>query len=274
MINFFTSFGLKEVGLMRSISKLESNRGFTVIELLVSMAIAGVVMAAVYLSFNAQQKSYIVQEQVVAMQQNIRAAIYYMEREVRMAGYDPNGSGEMGILTAESDSIRFTLDINDGIDNDGDGSIDEWDEAGNGNGNSNDSNEDITYSLYDFGGDGDNDLGRDSGGGNQPLAENIDVIDFVYLDQRIADGVDNDGDGVIDEDDEAVMATPVAAPADIRIILITVIARAGRADQNFTDTDSYYNLTDPVNPILPAQNDNFRRRSLTTRIQCRNLGLI
>ena len=258
---------------MKTISKLESNRGFTIIELLVSMAITGVVMTAVYLAYNSQQKSYVIQEQVVAMQQNLRVAIYYMEREVRMAGYDPNGTAGTGIVKAASNSIRVTLDINDGIDNDGDGYVDEWDEAGNGDGDSNDPNEDITYSLYDSVGDGDNDLGRDTGGGNQPLAENIDVIDFVYLDQRVADGIDNDADGVIDEEDEAVMATPVATPADIRIILITVIARAGRADRSFEDVDAYFNLTDQVNPILPAQNDNFRRRSLTTRIRCRNMGL-
>ena len=30
---------------------------------------------------------------------------------------------------------------------------------------------------------------------------------------------------------------------------------------------------DLVNPILPAQNDGFRRRFLTTNIRCRNLGL-
>jgi type IV pilus assembly protein PilW len=69
----------------------ERESGFTLVELLVAMVISLVVMAAIYSTYHSQQKSYLVQEQVAAMQQNLRSAMYNMAREVRMAGYGRDG---------------------------------------------------------------------------------------------------------------------------------------------------------------------------------------
>ena len=62
-------------------------KGVTLIELLVALVISGILIAALYRTFIGQQKVYIVQEQVVDMQQNTRAAISRMIREIRMAGF-------------------------------------------------------------------------------------------------------------------------------------------------------------------------------------------
>ena len=207
-----------------------NDKGFTLVELLVAMAISLIVMASIGYLYYSQQKSYVAQEQISAMQQNLRAAMYYMEREIRMAGCDPTQNANSGIITATANSINFTEDIDD------DGIIG--------------ANENITYSLYDSGGDGDTDLGRNTGGGNQLLAENIDALDFVYLDS-------NGG--------------PPATISDIRSVQVTIVARVGRPDPGYTNTNAYFNQQDPVNPILAAQNDSFRRRRLTTTIKFRNL---
>ena len=50
------------------------NKGFTLIEILVSLAILGIVLAGIYSVYNMQHKSYIVQEQVTEMQQSERIA--------------------------------------------------------------------------------------------------------------------------------------------------------------------------------------------------------
>jgi type IV pilus assembly protein PilW len=226
---------------------LSKKEGFTVSELLVAMVISGVVMAAMYSTYYSQQRSYVVQEQVAAMQQNLRAAMFYMEKGIRMAGCDLERSANAGITTANASSISFTEDIRGAA------------EGSNPDGDTNDPSESITYSLS--GGD----LLRDdvNGVGNQIIAENIDALNFVYLDGASPPNVlDDDGNGNV-----------TTSISDIRSVQITVVARAGREDpqRKYTDTSSYTNQQGTV--ILAAQNDHFRRRLLTTTIRCRNLGL-
>jgi type IV pilus assembly protein PilW len=225
-----------------------SKQGFTLVELLVAMGISGVVMAGIYTIYNSQQKSYVAQEQIVAMQQNLRTAMYVMEREIRMAGYDPTRATAAGITIANVAELQLTKDEN------GDGDFTNPSPPP-----ANDTNEQVRYALTDDANeDGIADgspchLGRETwAGGLQMIAENIDALNFVYLDE--------DGN-------------PTATLSDIRSIQITIVARAGRVDQGYTDTNAYYNQWDLVNPILAAQNDGFRRKRLTTEVKCRNLGL-
>ena len=212
-----------------------SNQGVTLIELMIAMTIFLLVLGAIYSTFQSQHKSYLMQEEVAAMQQNIRAAMFYMTKEIRMAGCDPTGDAGAGIVTAKANSISFTEDIRgdaDGSDPDGD--------VG-------DSNEDITYNLDDSDGDGvDDELDRN----NQTVAQNIDALDFVYLD---ADG------------------NTTATLTDIRSVEITIVARTGRALRATKDNNLYKNQQGDT--ILGPQNDNFSRKSMTTFIKCRNLGI-
>ena len=95
-----------------------SNQGFTMVELLVAMVVSLLALAAIYSTFLAQHRSYQVQEEAAKMQQNIRTAMYYMEREIRMAGSNPFKSlplSAFGITAAGQNSIRFTEDVRSGI---------------------------------------------------------------------------------------------------------------------------------------------------------------
>jgi len=65
----------------------DGTRAFTLIELLISMALSGIVMSAIYTLFISQNRSYNIQEQVSEMQQNARVAMDRIVRDVRMAGY-------------------------------------------------------------------------------------------------------------------------------------------------------------------------------------------
>jgi len=217
---------------------MRGRQGFTLIELLVAMAMAGIVMGSIFSVYYSQQKSYVVQEEMSGMQQNLRAALYIMAKEIRMAGCDPTGMAGAGITTAGTNTISFTMDLRGkDIDDPPDG-----DTA--------DLNESITYALYDFGGDGDMDLGRDIGSGNSPVAENIDVINFVYLDR--------DGN-------------PTASLSRIRTVQITIVARTGRNIRGYTDNNTYTNLQGAT--IFGPAGDNVRRIRLATNVKCRNLGL-
>jgi type IV pilus assembly protein PilW len=193
-----------------------------------------------------------VQDEVAAMQQNLRAAMHLIERDLRMAGYDPNRNAGAGVLAANANSIRFTSDLHDGADNDADGVIDEPDEEGNGDGDTLDAGEDITYLRLDPDGNGVFDLYRRDAvaGTDQLLALNVDAINFVYLNSN---------------------GNTTAELSAIRSVQTTVIVRAGRRDPGYRDTAVYRNQQGTV--ILPQQNDGFRRRPLSCEIKCRNLGL-
>ena len=127
---------------------------------------------------------------------------------------------------------------------------------GNCDGNTDETNEDITYSLYTPD-DGIGKLGRKSpsSANNMPVAENVEALDFVYL--------DSDG-------------KPTVTLSEIRAIQVTLVAKTARPNPRYIDTRDYYNIEPaPHGPrvVLPAQNDHFRRRVLATHIKCRNLGL-
>ncbi|MBM4306687.1 MAG: prepilin-type N-terminal cleavage/methylation domain-containing protein, partial [Deltaproteobacteria bacterium] len=64
-----------------------NRRGVTLIELLVALVISAILVAGIYRTFISTQRSYIVQDQVVEMQQNVRAAINMMMREIRMVNF-------------------------------------------------------------------------------------------------------------------------------------------------------------------------------------------
>ena len=222
-----------------------SDRGFTIVELLVAMVVALLAMEAIYSTFLNQHRSYLIQEETVEMQQNLRAAMLYMEREIRMAGCDPVGTADAGIIKAERTLIRFTEDVRgNSSDSDPDGNTD-------------DPNEDITYSLK-----GKN-LVKNTGGGNHVVAQNIDAVDFVYLDGSSPPHVLNDP--IIDGD------VPADKITQIKSVEITIVARISHPLLPYRNNSVYLNRQGTM--ILPRQNDHVSRRCLTTRIKCRNLGI-
>jgi type IV pilus assembly protein PilW len=225
--------------------KTKSNEGFTLIELLVAMAITSIIMAAMVSAYQLQVRGKNTQEALTDMNQTLRTALEIMTNEIRTAGLDTvdPSAAIAGIVTANANQLRFTMDIGDAA-----GTTLQPDGAVNG------PNEDVTYQLY-VDGDGNQNLGRNTGGGLQPLARNVDALDFVYLDAN---------------------GNPGAIGTNIRNIQVTIVARAGEVGGvgfvgRHTDTTAYQNQQGTV--ILPAQNDAYRRLLLTTTIQCRNLGV-
>lgn len=226
--------------------------GFTLVEMMIALAIGAIIMTAVMTSFVSQQRSYIAQDDAVEMQQNARVAMEMMSHDIRSAGFDPNGLGA-GITTAGVNNLVFTRD------------------DGNGTGTL----ETIRYALMDAfntewnlttctsnvigRNDGiADDLGRDAGecagaAGLLPVAENISQLQFRYLNAA---------------------GNVTATLADIRSVQIFILAVASNRDSNITNTLTYTYPTPGV-PIISwgPFNDNFRRRLLVTTVQCRNLGL-
>ena len=245
----------KDYYKMKTVSNF--SKGFTLIELMVALAITSILLAGIYTIYITQLKSHQTQQLIVEMQQNLRAAMLIIERDIRMAGYNPTRTAGAGILTMLGNSFEFTMDVtggeDDGIDNDNDTNVDEADETAFSDGDVADANEQIRYALgtnasgFPF-------LGRelDGAGGLQPVAESIDALNFVYLDS--AGNVTTD-------------------PLQVKSVQVTIVGRSSNVVPAMffqqTDTQTYRNQQGQI--VLPIQNDNFRRIIVTSDIKCRNL---
>jgi prepilin-type N-terminal cleavage/methylation domain-containing protein len=65
----------------------KGERGLTLVELLVALVLSSILIFVLYKTFIRQHKTYAVQEQVFEVQQNARAMVARMVREIRMAGF-------------------------------------------------------------------------------------------------------------------------------------------------------------------------------------------
>ncbi len=216
----------------------EKATGFTLVELLVSMVVSGIVIGALYSAYTVQQKQAINQEQVTEMQQNLRSGVDFMVREIRLAGFDPTGDSEAGFVEIDNDALVFTADFNE-------------------DGKTDDAGENIGFYLYTASDvptlgrtvDNDNltiDLAKAA---PEALAENIEKIEFRYMD------VDNN---------------ETSNKALVNSIQISILARASRPDAKFTNTMTYTTAKGTSWTV----NDHYRRRLLTTSVKVRNMGLV
>ena len=214
-------------------------KGFTLIELMVAMAMSGMLMALVAMAYTGQSRSNTTVQDVSSLQQDMRSALQVMAREIRMAGYNPKGAGAK-IESATASDLRFTEDI------DNDGTI------GSG--------EDIRYAINTNGA-----LGRETGGGGglQPVAENIDNLAYEYL--------------LDDNTTWTQTPTDLTKIRAVKIIILGHSARetAGAVD---TSTFIPPLATPVVSPAVapdwtPANPGRYHWRLMSLIVQCRNLQI-
>jgi type IV pilus assembly protein PilW len=224
------------------------SKGFSLVELMVTLAISSIVLAGIYGVYRAQLKSHVTQNAVVEIQQNLRNALYILQRSIRMAGFDPTrqcSPSQIGLLKdfevfglshasdddpkSSDKGIAFSMDANgDQIDPDtkllvaGAGTIETTD------------SELIAFRLsgtklqkY-----------RVSSNSWMDVSENIDTLVFQYL---------NDSGGIIG------LPLTTATVQDVRTVRILITAKQPHD--------------------LAALADNRPATSLTTTVQIRNTGL-
>lgn len=265
------------------------NRGVTLIELLIALVISSILIAALYRTFIGQQKTYIVQDQVVDMQQNVRVAINKMMREIRMAGFGNVGdvlrvggvNGFTDVIIPNANSITIvggfrqisTLDgdaaarqnkitLKNATDaSQFDGAIHHYISIGGLESNTVQSRTGadltldqplrvthpvgtpvfkihaITYGIRDDSGTPvlfRNLYSNTTSSQRETVAENIENVQFEYFD---ADG------------------NLTANPPDIRVVRVTVTAKTNIPDPDYKGEDG------------------FRRRTIASNIQVRNMGI-
>lgn len=95
----------------------ESEKGFTIVELLVSILLTFIIMGAIYSVYRVQTHSAKVQENRMEAQEYARSVLDMMVREIRNVGYFPVGACALpvntnGIVAASQQSFQFVYDSN------------------------------------------------------------------------------------------------------------------------------------------------------------------
>ncbi len=91
--------------------------GFTMIELVVALFLAGVVTSAAMALYITQHKQMIVQDQISDMQASIRASAVELSTKIRLAGYRvPEGVPKIEASNTNPDTITITYDAG-GLEN-------------------------------------------------------------------------------------------------------------------------------------------------------------
>lgn len=134
--------------------------GTTLVELLIALALVGLVGTTVTSTFVNQRKTVRLQEQIAGMTQQAQTALDLISREVRSAGTNPTGA-VFTPVTYNAAQLEIRSDRN-------------------GNGNPNDPDEHVIY-AYDA---ANRRITRDGGGGAQPVVENIQAFTFTYLNRN------------------------------------------------------------------------------------------
>ena len=178
------------------------------------MTVGLVVLGAAYSVFTLQNKIFGNQEELVVMQQNVRAGMDMMAREIGMAGYDPQGVNIDSIsannftgVTVNASQLQIQADL------DGNGAIDTT------------SQENVIY-VSDT---ANKQITRNIGGGAQSFVENVQSFTFVYL----------DGNGSV-----------TATSANVRRIQVTITGITAKPDPAYTANGGYrtYALTAVIAP--------------------------
>ena len=235
--------------------------GFTLVELMIAVALSTVILAAGYQMFTGQRRTYALQNDLAEMQQHVRGCEQMMIREIRMAGYKleelnitsdvPGTSFTDGTMDAfeetTAQSITFTTDVeSDGI------------------------METIRYSLRGTS------LVREmwrwdatvggwkTSGGARSLSEHIEQLNLGYWvladNSGLNNNQDDDGDFSIDEAGELGFRNQPnnSERKYIRMVRLILTAKTPRPDLRYNH---------------PLYGDHYRRMTLTSTIQPRNVGL-
>ena len=190
---------------MKTSTRPLNSKGMTLIELLVVLVICALLIGGIYRLFISQTKAYTVQEQVVEAQQNTRATMELLLRDLRMAGFDNDRTPVPHItnaVTPGSNSITVMYEQN---------------------------NEAVQVSYWrDLSGklmrqETVNSLSR-----TETLLENVEAFGFMY-------GVDGDLDGAMDDlagngvmDDW--MAVGAIGPRKVVAVRVSLTARPSQVN--------------------------------------------
>jgi len=177
----------------------QKEKGFTLLEILIALAISSVVMLAIYNIYMNQIHAANAQDRIVAMRQNWRAGQFVVGRELMKAGYSSKitNPNDPGFTVATRTAVTFTY-----VD---------------------DATEELVSVAFTHAG---NNIVRTitpTGGvaTATPVAEDIEVLEFIY---QLKDGTTTWAPANLD---------------DIRAVRVTTLARSAMPVPDYPNADAY-----------------------------------
>jgi prepilin-type N-terminal cleavage/methylation domain-containing protein len=143
---------MKTTGMM-------DRRGMTLTELMIALAIFGVIMGVLFGFLTGARSSYSDTRERAQYQQSMRAVMSLVTREIRSTGCDPTEAGFDRFAVADDDQLQCRMDLN-----------------GDADFTDNGPDEDITYRFVV------GDLIRNNGTGDQVILRGVQNLTFSYFD--------------------------------------------------------------------------------------------
>jgi type IV pilus assembly protein PilW len=151
-----------------------NKKGFTAVEMLVAMAILSLSLGSIYSLYMSFVQQCTTESVKINVQQRVRSGLDMMIRDIRMAGLDPEATGDFGIVAATSQRIQFTAD------RDMDGELDDADATDGID------TPDIEHIAYEYDGNDTLRMMLYKANGNLELSDrvvtNVTDLTFTYFD--------------------------------------------------------------------------------------------
>ncbi len=266
---------------------MKTMRGFTLIEVMIALAMFSILLTAIYQTYYNQQEAYLKQEKVSNMQQDVRTGGFFLARDLRMAGYDPTtqatGAGftDRGLTSPRKPvaALEIRADLNSDNDSQDTGEIiyfelsndADYDGIADGinrsGGWKSDGSPCRLTRQYRLALDETSDTFTDSTTGSQVLAENVDALEFCYV---LNTGIET-------------IAPTSGELDDIVAIYVSILFRTKARIPKYRNTETYTPASADSNRVANLRestpspwgpfDDSFKRRLLITEVKCRNIGL-
>ena len=153
---------------------IRGEKGFTAVELLVSLAILSIMLSSVYGLYMSFIRVHTKEGTKIRVQQNVRSSLDMMVRDIRMAGLDPELTGVFGIVPPlRPQRIKFSADRDmDGL----------WDEPNEADGID---DSDLEYMEYVYDGNRNVEMilykSDDTEEMRTKLVDDVTDLTFIYL---------------------------------------------------------------------------------------------
>lgn len=143
---------------MKAIKQCD-RRGMTLSELMIALAIFGVIMTVLFGFLTGARDSYSDTRERAQYQQSMRAVMSLVSREIRSTGCDPNEVGFDYFAVADAGQLQCRMDLNGDSD---------FVDVG--------PDENISYTFVA------GDLIRNNGTGDQVILRGVQALNFTYFD--------------------------------------------------------------------------------------------